>query len=255
MGGEICLAGVLLSILEGAVGYFRHRENVREERARIRDTSGYRKIVSSASAWAIQYCEDNQVYSRETRRSSPLRSRDWFNDFLGWALCCCEPTARLLRPPSRTLIVNESCFSLSRSLWLYPVSSIHSASLHIHPAVPRTLRTLPLPAVFKRSSGSQSTAHIHPLYHHLSPLLEREGGSLPAQNRVLQPLLRHRPEAISTSVPDIAISLLHRKQGRRTRVQKWQLVSSSTLPITRAMLSFGWNPVFTWASFYVLITR
>ena len=66
MGGEICLAGVLLSILEGAVGYFRHRENVREERARIRDTSGHRKMVSSASAWAIQYCEDNQVYSRET---------------------------------------------------------------------------------------------------------------------------------------------------------------------------------------------
>ena len=56
--GEICLAGELLSILilEGAVGYFRHRESVREERARVRDTSGHRNIVSSASAWAIQNC-------------------------------------------------------------------------------------------------------------------------------------------------------------------------------------------------------
>lgn len=50
---------MLLSILEGAVGYFRHRENVREGRARIRSASGYLMMMGSVSAWAIQHCEDN----------------------------------------------------------------------------------------------------------------------------------------------------------------------------------------------------
>jgi len=66
------------SLLEGAVGHIRRGENVREGWARIRDASGIELMGGSVSAWAIQHCEDNRYYSRETRQSSPLRPRDWF---------------------------------------------------------------------------------------------------------------------------------------------------------------------------------